>query len=240
MKQNKINMSQLPNIAVLYEDNHLIVINKKSGDIVQGDKTGDEPLNEIVKRYIKIKHNKPGEVYLGTPHRLDRPTSGIVVFAKTSKSLTRLNKMFHDKEVQKTYWAIVKNKPQKNNDRLIHYLKKNNVKNKSVAFSNETEGAKRAELTYELIHSFTNYFLLEIKPITGRHHQIRVQLNAIGCTIKGDLKYGFPRSNPDASISLHARSIEFIHPVSKDNLKITACPISKDVLWKDTCDLFKK
>lgn len=232
-------MSKLPNIEILHEDNHLIVVNKKSGDIVQGDKTGDKPLNEIVKDYIKVKYNKPGEVYLGTPHRLDRPTSGIVVFTKTSKALSRLNKMFHDKEVQKTYWAIVKDKPSKTSDRLIHYLKKNNVKNRSNAYSKETEGAKRAELTYELIHSFTNYHLLEINPLTGRHHQIRVQLNAIGSTIKGDLKYGFSRSNPDASISLHARSIEFIHPVSKEPIKITCCPISKDVLWKEACKLFK-
>ena len=232
-------MNKLPNIEILHEDNHLIVVNKKSGDIVQGDKTGDKPLNEIVKDYIKVKYNKPGEVYLGTPHRLDRPTSGIVVFTKTSKALSRLNKMFHDKEVQKTYWAIVKDMPSKTNDRLIHYLKKNNVKNRSNAYSNETEGAKRAELTYKLIHSFTNYHLLEITPLTGRHHQIRVQLNAIGSTIKGDLKYGFPRSNPDASISLHARSIEFIHPVSKELIKITCCPISKDILWKDACKLFK-
>lgn len=232
-------MSKLPNIEVLHEDNHLIIVNKKSGDIVQGDKTGDKPLNEIVKEYIKIKYSKPGEVYLGTPHRLDRPTSGIVIFTKTSKSLARLNKMFHDKEVQKTYWAIVKNKPQKTSDKLVHYLKKNNIKNKSGVYNKETEGAKRAELDYKTIHSFTNYHLLEIKPITGRHHQIRVQLNAIGSTIKGDLKYGFSRSNPDASISLHARSIEFTHPVTKEPFKISCCPISKDVLWKEACTIFK-
>ena len=232
-------MSKLPKIEVLHEDNHLIIINKKSGDIVQGDKTGDQPLNEIVKEYIKIKHHKPGEVYLGTPHRLDRPTSGIIVFSKTSKALARLNKMFHDKEVQKTYWAIVKNKPKNDSDKLVHFLKKNNQKNRSYAHLKKVDGAKRAELDYKLIHSFDNYHLLEIKPITGRHHQIRVQLNAIGSTIKGDLKYGFPRSNPDASISLHARSIEFIHPVSKELLKISCCPISKDVLWKEACQIFK-
>lgn len=232
-------MAKLPEINILHEDNHLIVVNKKSGDIVQGDKTGDKPLNEIVKDYIKIKYNKPGEVYLGTPHRLDRPTSGIVVFTKTSKALSRLNKMFHDKEVQKTYWAIVKNKPNKTADKLIHYLKKNNQKNRSFAFNKQEEDSKKAELDYQVIHNFNNYYLLEIYPLTGRHHQIRVQLNAIGSTIKGDLKYGFPRSNPDASISLHARSIEFIHPVSKEPLKITCCPISKDVLWKEACEIFK-
>lgn len=232
-------MAKLPEINILHEDNHLIVVNKKSGDIVQGDKTGDKPLNEIVKDYIKIKYNKPGEVYLGTPHRLDRPTSGIVVFTKTSKALSRLNKMFHDKEVQKTYWAIVKNKPNKTADKLIHYLKKNNQKNRSFAYNKQEEGSKKAELDYQVIHNFNNYYLLEIYPLTGRHHQIRVQLNAIGSTIKGDLKYGFPRSNPDASISLHARSIEFIHPVSKEPLKITCCPISKDVLWKEACEIFK-
>jgi 23S rRNA pseudouridine1911/1915/1917 synthase len=233
-------MAKLPPIEILYEDNHIIVVNKRSGDIVQGDKTGDQPLNEIVKEYIKIKNNKPGEVYLGTPHRLDRPTSGIVMFTKTSKALTRINKMFHDKEVQKTYWAIVKDIPEPQNGRLIHYLKKNNEKNRSFAYPKEIDGGKRAELLYELIHSFNNYYLLEIKPLTGRHHQIRVQLSTIGCAIKGDLKYGANRSNHDASISLHARKIEFIHPVSKESLSIVANPISKDPLWKEACVLFKK
>ena len=226
------------NIEVLFEDNHLIIVNKKSGDIVQGDKTGDKPLNELVKEYIREKYNKPGEVYLGTPHRLDRPTSGIVVFTKTSKALTRMNKMFHDKEVQKTYWAIVKNKPNKDSDRLIHYLKKNNDKNRSIAYPKSIAGAKKAELTYQLIYNFDNYYLLEIKPLTGRHHQIRVQLATMGCPIKGDLKYGFSRSNPDASISLHARQIEFVHPVSKEPLKVTADPISKDVLWREATKQF--
>lgn len=231
-------MNNLPNIDVLYEDNHLIAINKKSGDIVQGDKTGDQPLNEIVKAYIKIKYNKPGEVYLGTPHRIDRPTSGIILFAKTSKALVRLNKMFHDKTIQKTYWAIVKNKPLKQNDTLVHYLKKNQQKNKSIAYSHEFKDAKRAELTYQIKHQFNNYYLLEIKPITGRHHQIRVQLATINCPIKGDLKYGSPRSNPDASISLHARKIELVHPVKNEPLTIIAKPISSDPLWKEGANLF--
>lgn len=229
----------LPNIEVLFEDNHIIAINKKSGDIVQGDKTGDKPLNEIVKEYIKIKYHKPGDVYLGTTHRIDRPTSGIVLFAKTSKALTRLNKMFLEKTIQKTYWAIVKNKPNKNEGKLIHYLKKNQQKNKSFANNNETKGAKKAELNYKIIHQFSNYFLLEIKPLTGRHHQIRVQLSAIGCPIKGDLKYGFSRSNTDASISLHARSIAFIHPVKKELITIVAPPNTKDVLWKEAMSIFK-
>ncbi len=232
-------MTQLPNIDVIYEDNHLIVINKKSGDIVQGDKTGDKPLNELVKEYIKLKYNKPGEVYLGTPHRLDRPTSGIIMFTKTSKALTRINKMFHDKEVQKTYWAITKTEPKQKEDRLIHFLKKNEKKNRSVAYSNDSNGSKRSELTYKVIHNFNNYHLIEVLPLTGRHHQIRVQLSTIGCPIKGDLKYGAARSNPDASISLHARKIEFVHPVSKENMTITANPISKDPLWKDAAELFK-
>jgi len=228
----------LPNIEVLYEDNHIIAVNKKSGDIVQGDKTGDEPLSDIVKRYIKIKYEKPGEVYLGTTHRIDRPTSGVVLFAKTSKALVRLNKMFQDKTIQKTYWAIVKNKPLKNEDTLIHYLKKNNQKNKSIAYSHEFQDAKRAELTFNIKHSFTNYFLLEVHPLTGRHHQIRVQLSSIQCPIKGDLKYGFPRSNPDASISLHARKITFIHPIKKESLTIIAPPTSNDPLWKESRTLF--
>lgn len=230
--------NKLPKIEILFEDNHLIAINKNSGDIVQGDKTGDAPLNEIVKEYIKIKYNKPGEVYLGTPHRIDRPTSGIVVFAKTSKALVRLNKMFQEKTVQKTYWAIVKNKPEKKKDHLIHYLKKNQQKNKSFAKNDETDGYKKSELTYEAIHKFDNFYLLEIRPLTGRHHQIRVQLSSIGSTIRGDLKYGYSRSNPDASISLHARKIEFIHPVKKEPVVIIAPASNKDPLWKVANKLF--
>lgn len=223
---------------ILFEDNHLIVINKQSGEIVQGDKTGDEPLSETVKKYIKTKYNKPGDVFLGTPHRIDRPTSGIVIFAKTSKSLARLNKMFQQKEIQKTYWAIVKNEPPQKEATLIHFLKKNEAKNKSVAKLQDFDGAKRAELTYKVIHQFQQYFLLEILPKTGRHHQIRVQLASIGCPIKGDLKYGFSRSNKDASISLHARKIAFIHPVQKELLEITAPGPSNDVLWNEANELF--
>lgn len=223
---------------ILFEDNHLIIINKQSGEIVQGDKTGDEPLSETVKKYIKTKYNKPGDVFLGTPHRIDRPTSGIVIFAKTSKSLARLNKMFQQKEIQKTYWAIVKNEPPQKEATLIHFLKKNEAKNKSVAKLQDFDGAKRAELTYKVIHQFQQYFLLEILPKTGRHHQIRVQLASIGCPIKGDLKYGFSRSNKDASISLHARKIAFIHPVQKELLEITAPAPSNDVMWNEANELF--
>lgn len=230
---------QPPKIDILFEDNHLIVVNKKSGELVQGDKTGDQPLIELVKNFIKIKYNKPGDVFLGSPHRIDRPTSGIVVFTKTSKALTRMNKMFHDKEIQKTYWAIVKNKPIKQADTLIHYLKKNHQKNKSVAYSHEFKDAKKSELEFKVIHEFNNYYLLNIKPLTGRHHQIRIQLSTIGCPIKGDLKYGFNRSNPDASISLHARKIEFIHPVNKEPLSIVAKPNASDPLWKEAGELFK-
>ena len=223
---------------ILFEDNHLIIINKQSGEIVQGDKTGDEPLSEIVKKYIKTKYNKPGDVFLGTPHRIDRPTSGIVIFAKTSKSLARLNKMFQQKEIQKTYWAIVKNEPPQKETTLVHFLKKNEAKNKSVAKLQDFDGAKRAELTYKVIHQFQQYFLLEILPKTGRHHQIRVQLASIGCPIKGDLKYGFSRSNKDASISLHARKIAFIHPVQKKLLEITAPAPTNDVMWNEANELF--
>ena len=231
--------AKLPNIEILFEDNHLIIINKRSGDLVQGDKTGVKPLIDLVKDYIKIRENKPGEVFLGSPHRIDRPTSGIVVFTKTSKALTRMNKMFHDKEIQKTYWAIVKNKPEKSADTLVHYLKKNKIKNKSMAYSHEYKDAKRSELEFKIKHQFNNYYLLNIKPLTGRHHQIRVQLSTMGCPIKGDLKYGFNRSNPDASISLHARKIEFIHPVKKEPFSLVAKPNSEDPLWKEAGDLFK-
>ena len=218
-------------LEVLYEDNHIIAVNKKSSDIVQGDKTGDKPLSEYVKDYIKKKYNKPGEVFLGVVHRLDRPVSGVILFAKTSKALSRLNEMFREKKIQKTYWAIVKNKPQNTNDTLVHYLLKNQAKNKSLAFNREGNNALRSELSYELIHSLENYHLLEVSPKTGRHHQIRVQLAKIGCPIKGDIKYGFDRTNKDKSIHLHSRKIDFIHPVKKGPISITA-PTPKDVLWK--------
>lgn len=217
-------------LEVLYEDNHIIAVNKRPSDIVQGDKTGDTPLSEFVKQYIKEKYNKPGEVFIGTVHRIDRPVSGIVLFAKTSKALARLNQMFQTKEIQKTYWAVVKNKPPHKNGKLIHYLKKNEAKNMSKAFDKETPGALRSELDYQLIAQSDTYSLLEIRPLTGRHHQIRVQLSAMGTPIKGDLKYGFDRSNKDASIHLHARKVEFIHPVKKEPVVIVA-PTPNEQLW---------
>ncbi len=222
------------NLAVLFEDNHLIVVNKKSGDIVQGDKTGDTPLSEIVKDYIKDKYNKPGNVFLGVVHRLDRPTTGIIVFARTSKALERFNKMLRDKIVNKTYWAVVKNKPIKDSDTLTGFLKKNPKNNKSTSYSSEIKDSKKAILHYKVLKSLTNYHLLEVDLETGRHHQIRCQLSAIGSPIKGDLKYGFNRSNKDASIHLHARKISFIHPVTKETISINA-PTPKEVIW-DACN----
>jgi len=226
-------VSNKSNLQVLFEDNHIVVINKRAGDIVQGDKTGDIPLSDIAKAYIKDKYNKPGNVYLGVVHRLDRPTTGIVVFTRTSKALSRLNKLFADKEVDKTYWAIVKNKPSKVKDTLINWLKKNPKNNKSTAYNSETRDSKKAILHYEIIKSLNNYHLLEVNLETGRHHQIRCQLSNIGSPIKGDLKYGFNRSNKDASIHLHSRKIEFTHPVSKELISITA-PTPKDAIW-DAC-----
>ncbi len=217
-------------LYVLYEDNHIIAINKKPSDIVQGDKTGDKPLGEFVKDYIKLQYKKPGNVYLGVVHRLDRPVSGVVLFAKTSKALSRLNELFRDKEMQKTYWAVVKNKPQNDSGLLVNYLKKNEQRNMSRAYAKPTEGALKSELEYKILASSDNYHLLEIKPHTGRHHQIRVQLATMGCPIKGDLKYGFNRSNKDASIHLHARNIEFIHPIKNEPLSITAPPPDES-LW---------
>jgi len=228
-------MNNLP-LDIIYEDNHLIVINKKSGDIVQGDKTGDTPLSDIVKHYIKTKYNKPGDVYLGTVHRLDRPTTGIVLFAKTSKALTRMNKMFANKtlllngEIKKTYWAVTEQKPSQSTGTLIDFLKKNEKQNKSYPYQKEIPGSKRAELSYTLSGSGDKYHFMSISLKTGRHHQIRVQLAKIGCVIKGDLKYGAKRSNKDGSIHLHARQLEFIHPVKKELLKIVAPP-PKDALW---------
>ncbi len=223
-------ISTKSNLQILHEDNHIIVINKRVGDIVQGDKTGDKPLSEVVKEYIKDKYNKPAEVFLGVVHRLDRPTTGIVVFAKTSKALTRLNELFSNRETQKTYWAIVKNKPAKNEDKLIHYLKRNEKNNTSKAHLKEVPDSKLASLDYKIIKELNNYFALEINLHTGRHHQIRAQLQAIGSSIKGDLKYGFDRSNTDGGIHLHARKLSFTHPVTKENITITA-PTPTDVLW---------
>lgn len=218
---------------MLYEDNHIIIVNKRAGDIVQGDKTGDKPLSEVVKEYIAEKYNKPGNVYLGVVHRLDRPTTGIIVFSKTSKALPRLNKLFAEKEAKKTYWAVVKNEPPKAADTLTHWLKKNPKNNKSYAHNKEVAESKKAILHYKTIKKLDRYFLLEINLETGRHHQIRSQLSTIGCQIKGDLKYGFDRSNKDASIHLHARYLSFIHPVKKEPINVSAPP-PKDPIW-DAC-----
>lgn len=222
--------SNVSNLQVLFEDNHIIVVNKRPGDIVQGDKTGDMPLSEVVKEYIKIKYNKPRNVYLGVVHRLDRPTSGIVLFAKTSKALPRLNKLFADKQAKKTYWAIVKHIPEKTAATLIHWLKRNPKQNKSYAHTNEVPESKKAILEYRLLKKLDRYALLEIDLQTGRHHQIRSQLSGIGSPIKGDLKYGFDRSNPDGSIHLHARRLSFVHPVKKETIILEA-PLPNDALW---------
>ncbi len=215
---------------VLYEDNHLLAVNKMAGMLVQGDKTGDKPLVEYYKEYLKAKYKKPNNVFLGIPHRIDRPVSGIVLFARTSKALSRLNQAFKDKKIQKTYFAVVKNKPPKIEDTLTHYLIKNQVKNKSKAFFKNQKNTKKSILHYHWLAQSDHYHLLKIEPITGRHHQIRVQLAAIGCPIKGDIKYGFARTNKDASIHLHAQTIELIHPVKKEPLRITAA-FPKDAVW---------
>ena len=219
-------------MTVLYEDNHIIAVNKTCNEIVQGDKTGDTPLSEIVKAYIKAKYNKPGEVFLGVTHRLDRPTSGVVLFARTSKALTRLNAMFQSHEqIRKTYWAIVQGAPKQPEARLENWLTRNESLNKSFIAKPGAKEAKQAILTYKTLAKGEHYTLLEVNLETGRHHQIRCQLAAIGCPIKGDLKYGAKRSHPDGGICLHARQIEFIHPVSKENICITA-PIPEDSLWQ--------
>ena len=216
---------------ILYEDNHLLIVNKHAGDIIQGDKTGDISLSEILKEYIKRRDVKPGRVFMGVPHRLDRPVSGVAVFAKTSKALERLNELFRSGAISKTYWAIVKNLPTKKSDFLTHYLVRNEQQNKSYAHHAPKANAKEAKLSYNLLCSGENYHLLEVALLTGRHHQIRCQLAAIDCSIKGDLKYGAPRSNADGSISLHARNISFIHPVKKEPISVTA-PVPDDKLWK--------
>lgn len=219
------------NLQILHEDNHIIVINKRVGDIVQGDKTGDKPLSDIVKEYIKEKYNKPGDVFLGVVHRLDRPTTGIVVFARTSKALSRLNELFKNRETQKTYWAVVKNKPAEASAKLVHYLKRNEKNNTSKAHIKEVPDSKIASLDYQIIRELNNYYALEINLHTGRHHQIRAQLAAIGSPIKGDLKYGADRSNLDGGIHLHARKLVLIHPVTKELLEIIA-PVPNDPIWK--------
>ena len=228
-------LSIVPQMQILYEDNHIIVVSKTSGEIVQGDKTGDKTLCDSVKEYIKEKYAKPGNVFLGIAHRLDRPVSGIVIFAKTSKALSRLNNMFRDAEVHKLYWAITQNMPQKEEDMLTHWIVRNEKQNKSYAYDREKPGSKKAMLHYKVISSTDNYTLLAVNLMTGRHHQIRCQLSAIGCPIKGDLKYGSRRSNNDGSISLHARKVEFVHPVSKQPMCIEA-PVPDDRLWREISD----
>ena len=216
---------------IIYEDNHLIAVSKKSGEIVQGDKTGDKPLSEEIKSYIKTKYKKPGNVFLGTIHRLDRPTSGIVLFAKTSKSLTRMNELFKNKKVQKTYYAITEDMPKNDKGAIISLLKKNQKQNKS--YITKSGDGKKSELKYELIEKLQNYFLIKVKPKTGRHHQIRVQLSSIGCKIKGDVKYGAKRANKDKSICLHSYSISFVHPVKNELINLK-CDFPKNDIWKFT------
>lgn len=225
-------LSNIDNLIVLYEDNHIIAVNKRVGDIVQGDKTGDNPLSQIVKSFLKKKYNKLNNVFLGVVHRIDRPTSGVVIFAKTSKSLKRLNNMIKNSEIEKFYWAITKNKPEKRNDTLVHWLKKNPKNNKSTHFKKETENSKKAVLHYKIIKELKNYYLLEVLLETGRHHQIRTQLSAIGCPIKGDLKYGYERSNKYGGICLHAKKISFSHPVTKKKILISA-PLFEHDIWKE-------
>lgn len=217
-------------MTVVYEDNHIIVVNKDSGEIVQGDKTGDTPLSDIVKEYIRQKYNKPGNVFLGVVHRLDRPVSGLVVFAKTSKALTRLNEMFRTNSVHKTYWAITRNTPPQPSGRLEQWIVRNEKQNKSYVYNREVPNSKKAVLEYSTIGTSDNYTLIEVRLMTGRHHQIRCQLAAMGCPIKGDLKYGARRSNPDGSISLMSRHVEFIHPVSKETVSLSA-PLPPHSLW---------
>ena len=217
---------------IVYEDNHLFVVNKKVGQLVQGDKTGDESLLELIKNFIKIRDQKPGNVFLGLVHRIDRPTSGLVIYAKTSKALSRLTQMVKNREIKKTYWALVAKELIPQNQRLVNYLKKNEKTNKAIVFPKPTDGAKEAILTYQIVKSLDNYQLLEVDLETGRHHQIRAQLSKIGIPIKGDLKYGSPRSNPDGGISLHARKLEFEHPVTKEPTLIVAPLPQNDAVWR--------
>ena len=219
-------------LEVLYEDNHVIAVNKKCGDIVQADETQDAPLFVYVCDYIREKYQKPGNVFIGVIHRIDRPVSGVVLFARTSKGLARMNELFKNKTIQKTYWAIVKNKPPKDEDTLRHFLIKDEKVKKAKLFNKEVPGSKHCELNYRLLAKSDNYYLLEVKPLTGRFHQIRAQLASIGCPIKGDLKYGYDRSNPNAGINLHARKIEFEHPVKHEAIEITAPVPKDDELWQ--------
>lgn len=228
-------MNPLPNSIqpeqIVYEDNHIIIINKLPSEIVQGDKTGDLPLSEKLKNFIKERDSKPGNVFMGVIHRIDRPVSGLVIFAKTSKALSRFNELIREKGLQKTYWAVVKNKPQKSEDHLIHYLLKNEKANKSKAHEKPVKDGLKSELICKFLKSSDNYHLLEIKLLTGRHHQIRCQLSAIGCPIKGDLKYGFDRSNKDGSIHLHAYSLSFMHPIKLEEVNVKAAPLMNDPVW---------
>jgi 23S rRNA pseudouridine1911/1915/1917 synthase len=223
-------MASSSKLEILYEDNHLLAINKPAGVLVQGDATGDEPLVELCKSYIKEKYNKPGEVFLGVVHRLDRPVSGVVVFARTSKALERMNALFRERQTKKTYWAIVQNKPKTETGTLVHWLVKDESKNKTIAFAKENKDGQRSELSYQLSRQRSGYFLLEVIPITGRPHQIRVQLASMGCVIVGDIKYGFDQPNADKSICLHARQLEFVHPVKKERILLTA-PLPANEFW---------
>ena len=229
LKRDKMNIKE--GLDILYEDNHLITVNKPAGMLVQGDSTGDETLADKVKQYIKDKYNKPGAVFLGVVHRLDRPVSGAVVFARTSKALERMNLLFRDRQVQKTYWALVKNRPPQTQDTLVHWLKKDTQINKATAFNKELKGTKQAELSYKLVGRIADYYLLEVTPTTGRPHQIRVQLAKIGCPILGDLKYGAGKANKDGNIHLHSREVEFLHPVKKTTLRVTA-KVPRDDVWQ--------